>query len=248
MIRRRDLLALLAAGSLLPRRAFALGEASQVDVAELTLSSGTVSRPGAWRRLLYEIEHTTSILTADRVEQVAVDDPALFGHPFAVLCGGGELPELTEKSVEQLRRYITYGGFLFIDDTSGGESEAFDRSIRRLVSRMFPTRSLFPLPSDHSLYRSFFLLRKPLGRVAGPGYVEGVELGSMTPLIYGRNDLSGALDRGADGRNSYPVIPGGDTQRREAVKLGINLVMYALTSNYKQDQAHVNELLKEGRL
>lgn len=248
MIGRREVLAMLSAAAVWPRRALALGESSQVDVAEIALESGTVSRPGAWRRLLYEIEHTTSIFTVDQVVQVGLDDPALFGHPFAVLCGDGALPELGEKAVEQLRRYITYGGFLYIDDTSGGESDALDRSVRRLVGRMFPTRSLFPLPSDHSLYRSFFLLRKPLGRVVGPGYVEGVELGSMTPLIYGRNDLSGALDRGPDGRNTYPVVPGGDTQRREAVKLGINLVLYALTSNYKQDQAHVNELLKEGRL
>ena len=40
----------------------------------------------------------------------------------------------------------------------------------------------------------------------------------------------------------------GEDQRREAVKLGINLVLYSLTSNYKHDQAHVAELMREGRL
>jgi hypothetical protein len=43
-------------------------------------------------------------------------------------------------------------------------------------------------------------------------------------------------------------VPGGETQRREAIKLGINLVVYALTANYKRDQAHVKQLMKEGRL
>ena len=44
------------------------------------------------------------------------------------------------------------------------------------------------------------------------------------------------------------MIPGGELQRREALKLGINLVMYALTSNYKHDQAHVRALMEEGRI
>ena len=60
-------------------------------------------------------------------------------------------------------------------------------------------------------------------------------------------DLSGALDRGVDGRNTIPLA-GGDRQRREAVKLSINLALYALTSNYKHDIAHVVELMREGRI
>ena len=78
--------------------------------------------------------------------------------------------------------------------------------------------------------------------------LEGVTVGPVTPIVFCPNDLSGALDRGADGRDRYPVSPGGEWQRREALKLGINLVMYSLTSNYKQDQAHVLELIREGRL
>ena len=62
------------------------------------------------------------------------------------------------------------------------------------------------------------------------------------------NDLSGALDRFEDGRSRYTVIPDGEYQRREAVKLSINMIMYALTSNYKHDQAHVKELIEDGRL
>ena len=67
-------------------------------------------------------------------------------------------------------------------------------------------------------------------------------------MIYCRNDLSGALERGNDGRHRYPAVPGGEWQRREAVKLGINLVLYSLTANYKKDQAHVRELMLQGRL
>ena len=105
-----------------------------------------------------------------------------------------------------------------------------------------------PLPGDHFVFRSFFLLERPLGRVANSDTMEGVTIGPVTPLIFCGNDLSGALDRDATGRDRFPVVPGGYSQRREALKLSINLVLYALTSNYKHDQAHVVELMREGRL
>jgi hypothetical protein len=98
------------------------------------------------------------------------------------------------------------------------------------------------------LYRAFFLIRHPVGRLAQLDWLEGVTVGDVTPLVYSRNDLSGALERGPDGRDAMPVIPGGETQRRDAVKLGVNLVLYALTSNYKQDITHVRQLTEEGRL
>ena len=50
------------------------------------------------------------------------------------------------------------------------------------------------------------------------------------------------------GGTCYACVPGGATQRREALKLGINLLMYSLTANYKKDQAHVRQLMKDGRL
>ncbi|MCP4810415.1 MAG: DUF4159 domain-containing protein, partial [Proteobacteria bacterium] len=123
----------------------------------------------------------------------------------------------------------------------------FDRSVRRMLGRMFPTRPLVSLDADHSLYRAFFFIRKPVGRVAVHGVLEGVQLGQITPIVYGRNDLSGALERTASGKPLHPVVPGGDYQRREAGKLSVNLMLYALTSNYKKDQAHVQALLEDGR-
>ena len=84
-----------------------------------------------------------------------------------------------------------------------------------------------------------------MGRVLGPGYLEGIKLGSIYPIVFGQIDLSGALERSESGRSLRPIP---EHQRREATKLAVNLVLYALTSNYKQDQAHVKALLEEGRL
>lgn len=244
---RRAFLALLCA-ALASRNALALGEATRLDIAEITLGSGVVSRPNAWVRLLYEVQQTTSIEVLPRTVVLEPADPALFDHPIAVLTGSGRLPELDEKATGQLARYLQYGGFLLADDTSGMEDSEFNRSFRDLCARVFPTRPLTPLPSDHSIYRSFFLIKRPVGRVATLPWLEGIQAGEMTPLILCRNDLSGALDRGPDGRNRHPVVPGGELQRREAIKLGINLLMYALTSDYKKDIVHVRRLMLDGRI
>jgi len=231
-----------------PRLAHALGDATRLDLVELQLGEGSVSRPSAWLRLLYEVEQTTSVATLPRVANLGPDAPELFDHPLAVLLGEDALGSIQDEAVEQLARYLLYGGFLFIDDTTGVADSAFDRSVRDLCARIFPTRPLAPLPSDHSLYRSFFLIHRPVGRLNTVPYLEGISVGEVTPVVYCRNDLSGALVRGADGRNAYPVVPGGELQRREAVKLGINLVLYALTSNYKHDLTHTRQLIEDGRI
>jgi hypothetical protein len=219
-----------------------------VDVAELDLGSGTLSRPNGWRRLIYEVIQTTSVECSPTPVRFGPESAELFEHPFAVVVADGPFPELSASGVEQLSRFLAYGGFLFFDDTTGADRGPLDDSFRRLAARLFPTRPLSPLPADHSLYRSFFLLDRPVGRLARHRWLEGVTVGNLTPLVYMRNDLSGALDRMDDGRPRQACVPGGEGQRREAIKLGINLVMYALTANYKRDQAHVRALMLEGRL
>lgn len=246
---RRGLLGAAAALALAgPRAAFGFGAPTRVDVAELQLARGTLSRPNAWSRLLLETVQTTSVECTPRAVQLEPDDPELFAHPFAVLVGDGEFPSLGAAAREQLVRYLGYGGFLFVDDTSGVPDSPFDKSVRALIQDCFPTRPLTVLSAEHSVYRSFFLLREPVGRVALHRRLEGISLGSMHPLIYSQDDVSGALDRREDGLDLHACVPGGEIQRREAVKLAINLIMYALTSNYKHDQAHVRQLMQEGRL
>lgn len=247
-VSRRTWIAGSLAAAALSRRAFAFGEASQLDVAEIQLSSGTLSRPNAWTRLLFELIQTTSVEANPRAVQLAPDDPELFAHPFAVLVGNGALPDIGDRAREQLARYVSYGGFLVFDDATGQTGGAFDVSARALIASLFPTRPLAVLSADHSVYRAFFLLKEPVGRLATHRVLEGVQLGSMHPILYCPDDLSGALDRRADGLDLNPCIPGGESQRHEAIKLAINLIMYALTSNYKHDQAHVRALMDAGRI
>ena len=243
---RRHVLAAMGAGLLLPRHASAFGDVTLVDVAELDLGT-TVSRPLAWKYVLYEVENTTSVEVNGEVEFVKPTDPALFEHPF-VVAQGERAFELDDVAVEQLSRYLSYGGFLLLDDISGAENSGFDRSVRELARRVFPTRDLAPVPREHSIYRSFFLIDRPLGRLDKHRHLEAITVGNLAPFVYFRNDLSGALERKTTGQFVQACVPGGETQRREGLKLGINLVMYSLTANYKRDQAHVVALKKQGVL
>jgi hypothetical protein len=260
---RRQWLVGASASLLFPGTTLAFGEASAVDVAELDLGPGTVSRPDAWTRMLADLRATTAVETRDMAQQgvkrLKPEDPALFEHPFLVCMGAGAFGPPSEEGLEMLSRYLAYGGFLLLDDTSGSMQSPFDTSARRLVQALFPTRQLTPLPKTHSVYRSFFLLERPFGRVSLVQDLEGVTLGGVrvegerredttnTPVMLMRNDLSGALERDRAGRHPYAVVPGGESQRREAVKLSVNLMMYALTSNYKRDQVHVKELIERQR-
>lgn len=257
MITRRQLLQGAASTALYGTSAgaaWAFGDASRVNIGELDLGAGTLSRPDAWERLLLEVRQATSVEVEPTPARIKPDTVDLFRHPLCVLLGDGEFAQPDARGLEQLARFLQYGGALYIDDTSGGGSVGFDRAVRRLAAALFPTTPLAPIPSDHSLYRSFFLLDRPYGRVATARYLEGVTLdgaegrGGFTPLLYGRNDLSGALDRAPSGKERYACTPGGESQRREALKLGINLVLYCITTDYKKDQAHVKKLMEDHRL
>lgn len=243
MLDRRRFLASLA---LLPTVAHGFGDVTLVDVAELDLGT-TVSRPAAWKYLLYEVQNTTSVEVNGKVDLVKPTDPELFEHPFTVVQGSDAF-ELEDVEVEQLSRYLSYGGFLFLDDISGAENSGFDRSVRHLARRLFPTREMAPVPREHSLFRAFFLIDRPLGRLAKHRHLEAVTVGNLAPFVYFRNDLSGALERKQTGQFVRAAVPGGETQRREGLKLGINLMLYSLTANYKRDQAHVMALKRQGVL
>ena len=227
--------------------AHALGMDSQFGVAEINLET-SLSRPSAWQRGLFEVQSSTSIEVNEIPSRVRLDSVDLFKHPFTILLGGDAFEPLSTTAIENLRQYLTYGGFLLIDDTSGRKNSEFMTSVERMCRRIFPNNGLSTLPTDHSVYRSFFLLESPKGRFDVSNQLRGIQLNSITPLIISSNDLSGALEVGEDGRYRNLPVPDGEFQRRECVKLFINLVLYALTSNYKHDQVHVAELLNRGGL
>jgi Domain of unknown function (DUF4159) len=71
------------------------------------------------------------------------------------------------------------------------------------------------------------------------GAIDGV-----SSIIIGSNDYAAAWALDDRGEPLYAVIPGIDRQREFAFRTGVNVVMYALTGNYKADQVHIPALLE----
>ena len=157
----------LLASALAPTAAGALGESSLFDVRMVDHDGGSPHpRESAPRRLAWEVRKRTSIDTRLEPTRVRLDDPAVFDSPFLYWAGDSAFPALSPSEIAGLRRFLGFGGFVLIDDASP-ESDGFDASIRRELARAMPSTPLSRLPSDHTVFRSFYLLERPEGRVQG---------------------------------------------------------------------------------
>ena len=203
--------------------------------------------PSALRRLLWEVGQRTSIEVHLEPSKVSLGSPDLFRHPLLYLSGRGAVPDPGAAAIDALRRHLTYGGVLLIDSADAEPGGLFDRSVRRLVQRLFPDAPLQPISNDHVIYKSFYLVPTQTGRVLRRPYLEGVAMDGRYAVIYSQNDLAGAWARDAFGRWEYDVSPGGERQREMAFRLGVNLAMYGLCLDYKDDLVHTPFILRRRR-
>ncbi|MBI2787233.1 MAG: DUF4159 domain-containing protein [Elusimicrobia bacterium] len=185
----------------------------------------------------------TSVRTSPARRTISLSDPALFSSPFVYLAGTSAPPELRDDELRRLRQFISGGGFLWVEDSGGGPPGSFDRWLRRELPRILPDSSLKPLPPDHVIYRTFFLLRGPAGRVRVHGSLEGVDWGGRVAVLYTRDDALGAWAKDALGKPLRACVPGGEPQRELARRLTLNVVMYSLTGSYKSDAVHQAAIL-----
>ena len=225
------------------RRASAFGEATEVEIVALDVGRGNAGSQSVTERLAWEVRKRTSVEPMLEPGRARLNDDSLFRSPFVYWRGSGEFPPLSVESIEALRRYVHRGGFILIDDASAG-GEGFDRSVRRELLRAFPARPLKAIPDNHTIYRSFYLLGRPVGRLAGPEFLEGITYGDRIAIVYSRHDLGGALQRDKLGSWTQAVVPGGEGQREQAIRWTVNLVLYALCTDYKDDQVHAPFIMR----
>jgi len=195
--------------------------------------------PLATAPLMEELMARTSVDAAPARRVVTLTEPDFFSYPFLYIAGKYEFQPFSREEIEQLRRFLSYGGFLLADNALGQTGYGFDQSLRRELKRVFPENELTRLPSSHAALRSYYLVRRIGGMRMVQPYLEGIQLPSFTPVIYCHNDLSGAWERDQLGNWVNPCTPGGDEQRKDAFHLGINVILYAMTENYKEDLIHV---------
>jgi hypothetical protein len=186
-----------------------------------------------------EIERMTSVEAEPERREITLADPRLFDYPFLYIAGHSEFPPFPETDGRRLRAWIEAGGTLVGDDSAATPGYGFDSAFRRELARVLPAGHLERLPAEHTVFKAFFLVRTVSGaRIASP-FLEGVTIQGRTAVLYCPNDLLGAFSRDPLGRWLDPCAPGGERQRRLAFHLGVNIVMYALCGDYKQDRIHL---------
>jgi len=247
---------------------FGLGlSAAQAQPPQLTQEAN----PALATRLGYVVTGDGQVDGISRAGLIGLSDyvnrrtAAALAEPAAVVPGETDLsvypllywavtPQAEAPSgaaVAALNGFMANGGIILIDTRNGGSGEGFaagaDAALER-IGQGLAVPPLAALTSAHVLARSFYLLNDFPGRFTGDTvWVQRDQdraNDSVSPVIIGGHDWAAAWAVDGQGHNPYAAIPGGARQRVLAYRFGVNLVMYALTGNYKGDQVHVPALLE----
>ena len=176
-------------------------------------------------------------------------------------------PKPPQDAINRIDAYMKNGGTVLFDTRDaieappgeGGASQTPAMQTLRDILSSLDIPELEPVPRDHVLTKTFYLLRDFPGRFnSGQTWVEALpreddeEAASrparggdgVSPIIITSNDLAGAWALRPDGQPMLPLTPGEPRQREFAFRAGVNIVMYTLTGNYKADQVHAPALIE----
>jgi hypothetical protein len=200
------------------------------------------------------LNRRTAVETADPLA-VNIERDELIFFPLLYWPVVSDQAPPSSTAVERINRYLGTGGTILFDTRDGydqtpgsfGGAILSAQRLRHLVGAVkIPT--LVPIPPDHVLTKSFYLLHEFPGRWnTGSLWVEPVEdrvNDGVSSVVVGANDWAAAWAVDGQGRPAFAVVPGDESQREMAMRFGVNLVMYVLTGNYKSDQVHVPAILE----
>ena len=162
----------------------------------------------------------TGIPTAETEVVVTLDSEDLYSFPFLYVSGHGRIA-LAAKDLEDLRRYLDGGGFLYADDNYG-----LNPSFREMVAQLYPEDVLEPISSNHPIYHSFYDLPglpKIHQHDGEPALGYGVIRNGRLVLFYSYSSDIG------DGLEDQDVHGDPAEVREAAAKMAVNILMYALT-------------------
>jgi hypothetical protein len=245
---------------------FAIKAASQTRLAYVVTGNADVDsivKAGLTGLTLF-LAQRTALEAGDPVGvDPAHDELAFFPLIYWPVVPGAAKPP--QDALNKIDAYMKQGGTVLFDtrdaiEAPPGENGASQtpgmQTLRELLSSL-DIPELEPVPRDHVLTKTFYLLRDFPGRFTnGQTWVEALPRGDddeaaskparggdgVSPIIITSNDLAGAWAIRPDGQAMLPVTPG--RQREFAFRAGVNIVMYTLTGNYKADQVHAPALIE----
>ncbi|SOC18114.1 DUF4159 domain-containing protein [Rhodobacter maris] len=221
-----------------------------------------IARSGLYGLSQILTRRTTVEPSAPMAIDLEHDELALFTLIYWPVTETAPMP--SPQGYAKLNRFLRSGGLILFDtrdaDLAGlGSATGAGRRLQALAAPL-DIPPLEPLPPDHVLTRTFYLLQAMPGRYDGPVWVEAAPPDAaqaegmpfrnlndgVSPVVIGGNDWASAWAVDQTGQPMFPVGRGsaGERQREIAWRFGVNLVMYVLTGNYKSDQVHVPALLE----
>ncbi len=254
-----------AAPNMKPGDAMAIQATSKVTFAYVV--TGDAATDEASRRGLMGLNKFLIARTAVEpgdpfAVNIANDEISFFPVLYwPVLPNAQPLPAAVAAKIDA---YMKQGGMIIFDTKDYGQGMPTGYNFRgdgstplqRLLSGLDVPR-LEPVPEHHVLTKSFYLLRSFPGRHDG-GYLwveaevprdsdqgrQARRVDGVSSILITSNDFASAWAVDDRGRPLYPMVPGGERQREMAFRVGVNIIMYVLTGNYKADQVHVPALLE----
>jgi hypothetical protein len=218
---------------------------------------------------LYGLSQVLTLRTAiEPTDPIAIDletdELAFFPMIYWPISEVQPIP--SQAAYDKLNTYLRTGGMILFDTRDAnlgglGAGTPNGRRLQQLASAL-NIPALEPIPSDHVLTRSFYLLQDFPGRFARSDVwveaapkdatrIDGMPFRNLndgvSPVVIGGNDWAASWAVSRQGNYMFPVGRGGfagERQREIAYRFGVNLVMYVLTGNYKSDQVHVPALLE----
>ncbi|KJC41515.1 LytTR family transcriptional regulator [Bradyrhizobium sp. LTSP885] len=279
LLRRRAAPAVLALAFMLaaiapsPTRAesnddFAIKATSQTRLAYVVTGNADVDsivRAGLSGLTLF-LAQRTALEAGDPVGiDPAHDELAFFPLIYWPIVPGA--PKPPQDAINKIDAYMKQGGTVLFDTRDAVEAPPGDngaaqtpgmQTLRELLATL-DVPELEPVPREHVLTKTFYLLRDFPGRFnTGQTWVEALPRedddeaaqhparggDGVSPIIITSNDLAGAWAIRPDGQPMLPLTPGEPRQREFAFRAGVNIVMYTLTGNYKADQVHAPALIE----
>lgn len=153
-------------------------------------------------------------------KDVDLGDSDLYLYPFAFLTGHGGL-SYNDTEVENLRQYLDFGGFLYIDDDYG-----LDENVRALVNDLFPNEELVVLPFNHTIYNKPYDFSNGLPKIHEH---DGLPPKGLGVFRNGRLVLFYSLESNlADGWADPEIHKDPAAIREMSLKMGTNILLYAI--------------------
>ncbi len=247
------------------------GDAAVIDAVSRThlayiitgdADTDAVSKAGL-RGLSQALADRTALEPGDPIGVDPAKDELSF-YPLIYWPIAPQAPMPGAEAIARVDAYMQKGGTVLFDTRDQLQAGASldpaaspaNQRLRAILDGM-NVPPLEPVPDDHVLTKSFYIMPDFPGRYqGGPLWVEAsapnasprdrpVRTGDgVTPIMITANDFAGAWAVDDQGDPMFPTVPNDPMQRVYALRGGVNIVMYMLTGNYKSDQVHVPALLE----